>query len=224
MKLSMAQELLLLALKDEKGTLAVDSTYVKVGLTGALLLELILDERLEVVDKKVRVKNPSVQLDPFLEDVMEHIRTSKKERKLKDWVSRISDKSPKLIREMTTSLVAEGILHHEEGRILWVFPHHKYPTDDPAPESLIRRRIDDAVLGGSTPDPRTSALISLALACELTGELFEKHVRREAKKRMKEITKANEQGAVVVGQVIQEIQAAVTVVIAASVVASAAGS
>ncbi len=224
MKLSLAQELLLLALKDEKGTLAVDSTYVKVGLTGAMLLELLLEERLDVVDKKIRVKNPSVHPDPFLEGVLEQIRDSKKERKLKDWVSRLSDKSPKLIKEMTTSLVAAGILRHEEGRILWVFPHHKHPTNDPTPELLIRRRIDDVVLGGSTPDARTSSLISIALACELTGELFEKHVRREAKKRMKEITKANEQGAIVIGHVIQEIQAAIGAVIAVSIVASSAGS
>jgi golgi phosphoprotein 3 len=220
MKLSMAQELLLLALKDEKGTLAASSTFVKVGLTGAMLLELILDGYLDVVEKKVVVRNPSIHPDPFREDVMLLIRESKKERKLKSWVHRLSDKMPKLVKQMTTSLIAAGIVRHEKGKILWVFPHHKFPTHDPAPEMVIRRRIDDVVLGGSTPDDRTSALIALALACELTGELFDKTERKQAKKRMKEITKANTEGAEVVGQVIQEIQAAVVVVIAAASVAS----
>lgn len=213
MKLSLAQELLLLALKDEKGTLAVESMFLRHGLAGALLLELLFEGRLAIVDKKVKLIDGSTHPDPFLEGTLVYIRESKKERKLKDWVKRLAEKQSKLVREMTTSLVAAGILQHEEGKILWVFPHHTYPTNDPTPELLIRRRIDDVILGGSTPDDRTSALISLALACRLAGELFEKDVRRDAKKRMKEIAKSNQGGAAAVKQAIEDVEAAVIVIL-----------
>ncbi|GBE29819.1 MAG TPA: GPP34 family phosphoprotein [Bacteroidetes bacterium] len=211
MKLSLAQELMLLALKDDKGTLATESSSLKIGLAGSLIMELLFDDRIMMVDNKVQVLNPSTHPDAFLEETLGYIRDSKKPRKLKDWVSRINGKMPKLIKEMTHSLVIAGILHHEEDKVLWVFPHHKFPTNDATPELLIRRRIENVVLGGNTPDERTSALISIALACQLTGELFEKSDRKEAKKRMKAISKASESS--VVGKVIDEMHAAVATVI-----------
>ncbi len=211
MTLHMAHELLLLALKDDKGTLAVDSDQLRVGLVGALLVEWLLEGRLAVEDKKVVVRNESMHPDPVQESILAVIRDRQKPRSLKEWVEHLSEKFPRLIRDLENDLVAAGILRHESGKVLWVFPQHTYPTSDPSPELAIRRRIDDVVLAGSSPDARTAALISIALACDLQGELFDKSVKREAVKRAREVAKSSEGS--VVGQVIEEMNVALAMII-----------
>ncbi len=221
MKLNLAEELLLLALKDEKGSFAMGKNIFQIAAAGALLMELLIEERISVFEKKVVVNNPSIHSDPFLNEALLILQSAKKPRKVKDWVQILNSKMKGLIQNLLDSLVAKGILKHEEGKILWVFPDHRFPTDDAGPEQGIRQDIYDVVLAGSSPDPRTATLISLILSCDLTNEIFEKPDRSAAKKRMKKIAKEFKDASPV-HHAIAEAQAAVAVTVVA--VVAAAGS
>ena len=90
-RLFLHEEIMLLALRDEKGTVASGTMY-GYGLGGAILAELLLAERIRVVTPK---KTPLVELvssqrvgDPVIDECLDKIRDAKKRASLQTWVSR----------------------------------------------------------------------------------------------------------------------------------------
>ncbi|MFF4620108.1 GPP34 family phosphoprotein [Nonomuraea jabiensis] len=84
MSVTIAEELLLLAYNDEKGTQLVSGTQLDPALAGALLAELAVNGRLELSDKKVTVKDPSPLGDSELDATLARITEEGKERKPDD--------------------------------------------------------------------------------------------------------------------------------------------
>lgn len=62
----------------------------------------------------------------------------------------------------------ERLLRAEEGRILGVFPSHRWPTEDGSHESSVRTKLVTALHQGLPGDARTGALISLLPALRAT--------------------------------------------------------
>jgi len=207
-KLNLAEELLLLALNDEKGTvLMAGSMGLPYGLAGALLVELIEAGLVRVEGKELIATARGSALDGLLDEVLGTIRSSKRTRSLNHWVGKIGRSGAKIKGKLLARLVEKSILQREEHRWLWVFPTNRYPQIDPGPEYRIRERVRSAIRGMIPPDERTAALISLVHACDLTGTIFEKGERREARKRAKEITKSQPIGSAV-ARAVEAIKAA----------------
>jgi len=216
-KLSLAEELLLLALNDEKGTVLMAGSFgLPYGLAGALLIELVDAGLLRIEGKGLIVVPAGTARDEVLDEVLGLVRGSAKTRDLKHWVGKIGRSAGKIRRKLADRLVDRRILQKEEHRLLLIFPTKRYPQTDPMPEYGIRERVRQALRGMTPPDERTAALISLVHACELTGMLFDKGERREAKRRAKEISASQPVGSAV-ARVIEASKAAV-------VAAAAAGS
>ena len=216
-KLSLAEELLLLALNDEKGTvLMAGSMGLPYGLAGALLVELVEAGYLHIEGKDLVAAARGSARDEILDEVLGVIRSAKRTRDAKYWVGKIGRSAGKIRRKLADRLVDRRILQKEEHRLLLIFPTKRYPQTDPMPEYGIRERVRQALRGMTPPDGRTAALISLVHACELTGMLFDKGERREAKRRAKEISASQPVGSAV-ARVIEASKAAV-------VAAAAAGS
>lgn len=222
--LSLAEELMLLALRDDKGSVLFSaSTALPYGLSGAVLLDLLFQEKITIKENKVKSTTSKLPDEEILKETLTLIRNSTKERKLQYWVQHIHSKIKKLDKRVTNGLVEKGILKHEEAKVLWVFSVDRYPTLDAVPELEIRRKIKNVVLNRHEPAEREIALISLVKACELVNEVFEKGERKQAKKRIKEIIEDEAVGKAV-SQVVQEITTAVMTVIIASTAATTAAS
>jgi Golgi phosphoprotein 3 len=208
-KLSLAEELLLLALNDEKGTvLMTGSIGLPYGLAGALLVELI-DAGLLRIDGKALVAAPAGSArDEVLDGVLAQVRSAKRNRNLTSWVGRIGRSGRKIKAKIADRLVAKGILQKEEHRLLLIFSTTRFPQVNPLPEYGVRERIRTALRGMTPPDGRTAALISLVHACDLVGMLFDKGERREAKKKAKEISASQPVGSAV-ARTVQAVRAAV---------------
>jgi Golgi phosphoprotein 3 len=219
--LSLPEELLLLALHDEKGKIVSKaSTGLLFGLAGAVLLELTLQKRLALAEKnKLALHDDRLTGDEILDEAIGKIRQSKKIRKADHWVSKLSG-TKKLKDRLLDRLVNKGILRKEEKKVLRVFPVKRYPTKDARPERTTREQIRAALLQGRTPDERTAMIVSLVVACDLINEIFPKGERRVARKRAKEIVKNDPVGKAVTSAT-QAVQAAV---IASVVVIAAASS
>ncbi len=213
-KLNLAEELLLLALNDEKGTvLMAGSMGLSYGLAGALLFELVEAGLLRIEGKDLVAAAGSTR-DEILGEVLGIIRSAKRTRDLKYWVGKIGRSGGQHKKKLLDRLVDRRILQKEDHRLLLIFPTKRYPQTDPMPEYGIRERVRQALRGMTPPDARTAALISLVQACDLTGTLFDKGERREAKKRAKEIS---------AGQPVGSAVARVIEAAKAGVVAAAAG-
>jgi golgi phosphoprotein 3 len=220
---TLAEDLLLLALDDDRGTVSWQrATALPYGLGGALLLDLARLGRVTMAGDRVTLRNPEPTGEEVLDAALETIRTSKKARDAKHWVRELGGRSG-LKEQLARRLVARSILREQEHTFLWVFHDPRFPTSDPSPEAEIRVRIRDVVLNGAGPDERTLLLLSLANACDLTGDLFSKEERKQAKPRIKELIEGERVGQAV-GRAVQEVNAAVMAAVATSAAVSATAS
>ena len=162
--------------------------------------------------------------DDLFDEALAAIANHERGRNMKDWVLRFGNGGLRnLQKRLTQRLIDRGIVREEDGRFLWLFPTHHYPEVNPTPEQAIRDRLRAVVLDGVAPDERTLVVVSLVRACNLTNEVFGKEERREAKRRIAELTKGEVAGAAVAGAV-AAVQAAVTAAVIASTAATSSSS
>jgi Golgi phosphoprotein 3 GPP34 len=216
--MSLAEEFTLLAY-DDAGTPLTDGTRLDNGLGGALLLELALAGRVDVVDKKVVVLDPSPTGDPLADEALGRIAGEEKGRRPGHWVSKFAkDTRPRVLDR----LVRNGVLTVQKDKVLGVFPRTKYPAaggTEPAAEATARERMRAAVLSSGPVEPRTAALCALVAATELDRKVFADLDRKRVKARLKEIGEGA-WAADAVKKTIEEIQAAVMVAVVASTTAT----
>jgi hypothetical protein len=78
-ELFLYEELMLLALKDEKGTLEADGTRFQYTVAASFLAELLLANRIRVVEAKkklVEFKGADLLGDPILDECLEKLKTA----------------------------------------------------------------------------------------------------------------------------------------------------
>jgi hypothetical protein len=140
----LAEDLLLLLTDDDTGKLATDSTEVDVALGGALLVELTLTRRVDVAgpDERVRegrlvVRDRNPTGDGLLDQALA-IVGQKEGKKAQSVVERLG----KRVRVRLYERLAEGgVLRAEEGRVLGIFPTHRWPAEDAAHETSVRAEL-----------------------------------------------------------------------------------
>ncbi|WP_426243856.1 GOLPH3/VPS74 family protein [Nocardioides sp. LHG3406-4] len=186
-----AEDLLLLLLDDDKGSMTAGS-HAQTILGGGLLIELALADAVEVGDKegfwhsaKVRVRPGATLSDPVLADALSLV--AEKERSAQEAVNRLG----KGVKEaLLMRLEQRGILERREGRILGLFPHTTWPSADSTHEQAVRRAIEASLLQGVTPDERTGALIALLHAIGQAHRIIDRRgmPAGEVKARAKQIS------------------------------------
>lgn len=216
--LSLSEELLLLALNDEKGNISLQaSSTIDYGIAGAGLLELIFKKCIYLdAANKLRVSEGAIGESAFQKSILAQLTLSTKHRKLDYWVQRLPSKMKPIKTTILQSLIEGGILSEKKKVVLWVFSLDRYPMVDGSPEAELRKRIHDIVLGNEEPGESEGALLGLVQACGLINEIFEKNDRRIAKKRIKEIAKNQ----IMAKAVEDALAAAMAAVIAATTAAS----
>lgn len=224
-ELRLHQELLLLALSDDKGTVAF-SGMLGLGLGGALFTELLLAQRIEIVHegrggKKqyVEVRDTSPFREPVLDIALSRLAEAKRRAKPSSAVSRLGS-IPKLRHAVAQELCRAGVLRETEQQILLLFRRRVYPTVDGRPEQALIRRIKSVLDGGKTPDERTAALIGIANLTGALAAIYNRTQRRALKPRLKHLAEssAGSQAAA------QAIAAAHAAIMAATIAAAAAAS
>lgn len=227
-ELRLHEEVLLLALKDEKGT--PHATQYGFALGGALLAELLLEERLILEEAprrkplkpgkkpsyRVAIDDPKPLADPILDECLHRVASSKKTRSPEDWVMRFA-RLKDLKRRIAVGLCRKGILREREDRILLLFRRTAYPTLDGAPERRLVERLTDAVAGDSLDlDARTAVLVALCHGTGLLKPVLGKDLVKRRKDRIEEITEGD-----LIGEATKAaVQAAQAAVIAASTAAA----
>ncbi|MGE5175907.1 MAG: GOLPH3/VPS74 family protein [Hyphomicrobiales bacterium] len=222
-RLSLPEEVLLLALRDRKGT--VVTTYLEVALAGAMLAELLLDGRIAVEPSKkaiVNVLDPKPTGDAVLDEGLERLIRSARRASLRTWVTRLYG-IKELRHKIARRLCERGILRADEETILLLFKRRVYPELDPIPEMEILDRLRAAIFTDAERiDARTVVLIALAHPAGLLDEAFGRKEVRSRRKRIERIVNGELFGAAT-REVIEACQAAVMVaVIVPSIAASAA--
>lgn len=216
MSLSLAEELVLLAY-DDTGAPRAGTQRLQYGLAGALLMELMLVERVTVVDKRLVVTDPTPTGDPITDEALARLNAGRRARKPKDWLGTLG----KGLRERVLDrLVTAGVLRREYRKVLWVFPTTRYPSAsgaEPLPEAEVRRRLAAVVDTTGPVDPRTAALCALVRATQIEKLAVPHRPAREVRERFKAVVDES-WPADAVRKAIAEMETAVMVAVTATVV------
>ena len=223
--LSLAEQLLLVALDDEKGADTANwGSGVEAGLAGALLLELTAAGCVTIEDGKLVAAACDPPDDPLAANALEIIGADEKRRSVKDWVGRLPKRLSPLREQVADRLVERGVLEERRRRRLGLFETTRYPERDPEPERRLRAALTEVLVTGREPTVREAMLVSLLHAYDLVKRVVPRDDRRAARRRAKEIAKGDAIGAAV-GSVVNEVQAATTAaIVAATAGAATAGS
>ncbi len=220
--LPMYEEVLLLALDDDKGTTEFGAMYTN-GMGGAILAELVSLQAVKIADdrkKTVTAVAGAVVSDPILGEAFQLIQGAKKPKKAGDWVMKFS--GLKDLKDRTArQLVAKGVLSEETGTILKIFKRTIFPEADGGPERALIARMEAAIFS-DTPnvDQRTVIIIALAEATSLLSGAIDKKRLKQRKERVKQLANGE-----VVGEATKEavaaIQAAIMVATMVPIMAAA---
>lgn len=181
--LRLYEELMLLALRDEKGT--PQTGYLGYGLAGAILVELLKNERIAVSSNRkqlVEVLDASAFGDELMDDYLQAIATAKRPYGLQRWVTKIAGNRT-LYSDVVRQLCQRGILKSEEQAILFIFKRKVYPERNALPEQQIMKRLHEAVFTDKDDvDLQTVLLISMVDGLQLTRTIFGKEVKSRKKR------------------------------------------
>jgi len=182
------EEIMLLALRDEEGT--ITTGFPEQVVAGAILAELLLDCRISVEDTRkqlVDLQNKKPTGDPIIDECLEKMSAGKRRASLQTWISRLAG-TKNLRHKVARQLCDRGILHADEDKVLFIFKRLVYPEIDPLPEKKIVDRLRAAIFTDRDQlDPRTVVLISLANGSDLLRHTFGRKDVKTRKKRIEQI-------------------------------------
>lgn len=210
---------MLLALRDETGTLESHATMHSYALGGAILAELLLAGRIEVESGKKRLVNLICNDSPgnaVLDDALALIAIAKRRRKAEHWVSKFAHIS-RLRHRIAVELARKGILRDDEKTVLLLFKRKVYPTLNPTPERRLLEKLRLAITEeGRRIAPETGILLALAHGTGLLKAHFDRALLKKNKKRLDRLTDGE-----LVGGVARDAVAAANAAIVAATTAAA---
>ncbi|GAB4178705.1 MAG: hypothetical protein Kow00108_14550 [Calditrichia bacterium] len=188
--ITLPEAILLMALKDQEGTVAAGS-MLQFALAGAILAELLLNKNITIEEKRrskpVTFVNDSRVSDVLLRECLEKIRSAKRKASLKTWVTRFSG-IKQLKHRVAQTLCNKGILRADEQTILLIFKRKIYPELNPEPERMLIAKLREAIFTDvGDIEPEIMVLISLANGTGILKSVFGRKELKSRKKRLEQI-------------------------------------
>ena len=204
---------MLLALKDEEGTIASGTMY-NYAVGGAIMAELLLSQSIAVDQSKrrklVSVVSPQLLSDSLIDEWLMKMSSAKRRKTLQDWVSLIAN-TKDLKHRIALQLCQRGILKMDEKTILLLFTQRIYPEINPEPEREIINRLHSTIFTDTDDiDARTIVLLSLAKSANILPIIFGKKEIKQRKKRIEQIVNGDIAGKAT-KEAIEAMQAAVMI-------------
>jgi hypothetical protein len=216
---TIADDLLLVLLDDDTGRPRVDGTRLDYALAGAVLLELAMNGRVDVLPGRPR-KASVVVVDsrPLDDEILDGVlRQIGERRKAAPQLVPILSKG--LRRRLIARGERTGRLRGERTRILGLFPVERFPAADRTRRSEILQRLHQVLVGGASPDPHLSAVIAV-LAAVGAAPMVVGPLRRSERKAVKRRASEIGEGAWA-AEAVQKAVAAVQAAVAASAAGAA---
>jgi hypothetical protein len=202
------EELMLLALRNHKGTLATDN--VEYVIAGAILAELLLRGKIAVQEHKkklIEVLNTTPTGNTVVDEALSKIHGARCPATIQDWVSHLAE-IRKLKDKVAQGLCEKEILRADKDKVLFIFTRKVYPEIDPGPEEAIIDRLHKAIFERDGEErPSTVVLLSLARQADLLKITFGKDKIKLKKDRIERLTKGEMTGTAT-SEAIDAIQAA----------------
>lgn len=192
-KLTLAEELLLIALDDETGSLInLPPFWLDTALAASILMELCLVGRLDTDPERVVVLDATPTGSPILDEVLALIVADRGTQPSGQWIRRVGTRGPELRDQVIAGLVARGVLQSVEKRLLWVFKTRVYPPTSGLEEREVRSRLMTLLNNAEIPDAREALLIGLLSATGIMGRLLSESEAARLQPRIDQIARLEE--------------------------------
>ncbi len=209
--LSIAEEVLLLTLHDSDGTfIKVPDWTIRYALSGAVLMDLALRDRIDTDLESLTVVNTDPTGDNLLDGLLSFIASETEPQSTRFWIERTAVHAESIREVALDRLVDRGILHREEHRFLWVFKSRRYPITDGAADKEVKLRIAEVLFTDTIPDPRDIVLICLAHATGILDSIFSRAQLRQVEDRVDQVRRLDLIGQAI-AKAIWDIEASIAV-------------
>lgn len=194
-RLTLAEELLLVALDDETGTVMhLPPLALELGLAAALVGELTLEGRVDTDPSRLFVTSKTPLGDSILDETLADIVTEPKQLSSEAWLRRIAEEGPVLRDRITQRLVNRGVLQSAEKRLLWVFRTRVYPPTSGIEEREVKSRIMTLLNNDDIPSPRDALLVGLLRATGMFDLLLGEPEQARLRDRIDQLANLEEIG------------------------------
>ncbi len=206
--LTFAEEILLLALDEETGTIVDLPNYqTNATLVAAVLMDLALQNRIDTDLQNLQVISQEPTQNPILDKILNLLPVPGQTQSIRTLLDRLSEQGEDIRELALHQLIEKRILKQEDRRLLWVFKTRRYPMIDNREIKEVEGRLHELVTGDDLPDPRDVVLISLVNICGLFDQILSPREWRRSQARITQLSKMD-----LIGQQlsksIQEIQRA----------------
>ncbi len=191
--LRLHEEILLLALRDEKGTVA-SGTMFKYAIGGGILAELLLNKRVTVKpagrkkNKHLVFLNSATSMsNEVIDECLSKVRFSNNPKSAQSWVMRFAQ--TKNVKERVAARLCKlRILQADQKQVLWIFNRKTYPEIDHSAEAEIISRLERVIFTDTADvDTRTILLASLASSADILKNVFDKKKLKSRKERINQL-------------------------------------
>jgi len=208
MSVTLVEEILLLLLDEEKGTLPpVPQLTLHFVLAGGILMELAINNRIDCDINTLNIVDQEPLNDPILDQYLKKICEEPEHQDVKFWINSVADDGATIVELGFNRLVERGILGETEKRFLWVMKSRSYPMIDGTVEREVKLRIMNILYSDEIPSQRDVVIFCLMDACDMFRTLLGPVELNRMRGRISDISKLD-----LIGQattkLIREIQVA----------------
>jgi hypothetical protein len=218
-----AEKFLLIAHHPERGRFLIQNIYLQYGIAGAILLDLTLEDRIDIVDKRLILKAAGVSANPVISDVAALMSQSVKPRRVDYWIRSLGRRHVKYKWQILKGLADKRIVRIEDKKFLGFIPYRRSYLIESYTRSNLIRQLRNEILAyrGSSDD--NAALAGLVKACRMQRILSTdrdelKQIREQLKKMLSDSPVSD-----VVSQTIRQVHAAIMTSVTAAIITSTAG-
>ncbi|HVN54973.1 MAG TPA: GPP34 family phosphoprotein [Anaerolineaceae bacterium] len=203
--LTISEALLVLAIDEEDGDIveAYQATLESI-LPGAVLAELVLQNRIGLADQRVVVIDPAPTGHRVLDQALFDILDTSRPRRLKYWMNTLTYK--KFHEEIGHELVEKGVLVRKKKRLRLAGSYVEKTKGNGAAQPGLQSRIHAIVFAGQQPDLSEKVLLAFLVYGELVRLVIPRGDRKLARKRMRNLIESAD-GASCLGETLDEILA-----------------
>ncbi|TRX71544.1 GPP34 family phosphoprotein [Carboxylicivirga sp. M1479] len=208
MKLDILSQFLLIAHHPSKKRFLVSEQHINHGIIGAALLEMNLAEQLKVENGKLRYIKGVRSDNAVIADIAGLIRDSKKNRKIRYWISKLSRKSHHYKWAILSDLEKRKIVHIEHHKFLGLISYKKSYLIESNTRNELIYQLNKKALHGRNLDNEDLLMLGLIEACQMHRVIAsDRQELKKLKKALKVIIK-DSPIAGAVDTTIKEVQAA----------------
>jgi hypothetical protein len=185
------EALFLLAIDVDAGNI-VDSAVgrFETALGLAILADLVILNRIDLVDNRVVVLEPAPTENPILDRALFEMADSKKARKLRYWINNLVYK--KLVDDVGQFLIEKGALYRKKKRMRLMDPGKGHPVGAYLQNNL-KQCLRDNILSGRKPDACERITLILLYHFDLLGLVFRRGEKKGARKQITKLVQTGEE-------------------------------